>query len=257
MKSDNKMLIGFLGAIFFGAIFLFSDFRGFILDLICPPFKYSYESRETISTIILIAEIAIVVVCLWMWFYYANLSTKEDKLKEEEELKILEEKRAKAKAKYESDLADMEAQYGMIANKISVVENSLENSILVFHDIKKVWLCGNMYPYSNILSCTFSDNKRTIKGETELKTKTSTGSMLGRAVVGGVLTGGIGAAVGAATAGKKTVASNKEDTVIHDYTVIVNTNNISNPVIRIACGEDEVLTNNIVGLINAIISHKG
>ena len=46
------------------------------------------------------------------------------------------------------------------------------------------------------------------------------------------------------------------DRTIHDYTVIINVNSISNPVIRVHTGERGKLTNEIVGLMNVIIARK-
>lgn len=78
--------------------------------------------------------------------------------------------------------------------------------------------------------------------------------MIGRAVVGGVLAGGAGAVIGGTTAAKDTVtvATHANDTVIHDYTVVINVNSFSNPVVRIPLGKDKV--NEIVGLMNVIIN---
>ncbi len=207
--------------------------------------------------IFFIVIVAIVVLALVVNYL---TSEKQEEKNEEAQEEYGEQQRIeqeKTKVKYDIDLANMKEKYGEVANKISFEKYSLENEIIVFHDTKNVWICGKIYSYDNILSCSYHDDAQTIKGETEYKTKTSTGSMIGRAVVGGVLTGGIGAAVGAATAGKKTVASSKEDKVLHDYTVFINTNVISNPVLRIACGDDIVLVHEITGLMNAVISHKG
>ena len=46
------------------------------------------------------------------------------------------------------------------------------------------------------------------------------------------------------------------DKTEHDYTVIINVDSISEPVIRIHTGRDGKLTNEIVGLMNVIISRK-
>ena len=48
----------------------------------------------------------------------------------------------------------------------------------------------------------------------------------------------------------------EKDVTYHDYTVIINVNSITNPIIRITTGEDGKLTNDIVGLMNVIITRK-
>jgi hypothetical protein len=73
---------------------------------------------------------------------------------------------------------------------------------------------------------------------------------------GGVLTGGVGAMVGGATAKKSTVVKQENDTLIHDYTVIINVNSLSEPIIRIPLGNDIDMVDDIVGLMNVIISRR-
>ena len=80
--------------------------------------------------------------------------------------------------------------------------------------------------------------------------------MAKRAIVGGVLTGGVGAVVGGATARKETTVKQENDKVIHDYTVIVNINSLSEPIVKIPLGSDGAKVNEIVGLMNVIISRN-
>ena len=112
--------------------------------------------------------------------------------------------------------------------------------------------------FCSILGCTFSDNPQVKKGEVKYSstTKTNNANMIGRAVVGGVLAGGAGAVIGGTTAAKDTVtvATHANDTVIHDYTVVINVNSFSNPVVRIPLGKDGAKVNEIVGLMNVIIN---
>jgi len=77
-----------------------------------------------------------------------------------------------------------------------------------------------IYDYTQILQCELM-----VDGETVLKHSTS--SMVGRAVLGGILTGGVGAIIGGVT-GKST---QKETINNIDLKVIIN--DTSNPVFRI------------------------
>ena len=89
-------------------------------------------------------------------------------------------------------------------------------------------------------------------------TKSSNGNAIGRAVVGGVIAGGAGAVIGGTT-GKKnteTIYKQKDDIVKHDYTVIINVNSISNPIVRINLGDNGKLVNEIVATMNVIIMNK-
>ena len=129
-----------------------------------------------------------------------------------------------------------------------------EDCIFLFGEARKIWICGTIYDFKDILGCSLSDNFYLEKGEVEYKTKTSTGSMVGRAVVGGMLTGGVGAIVGGATASKKTEVIPKScDKTIHDYTVLINVNSLDEPVRHIPCKEDATLANDLIGLFNVIV----
>ena len=55
---------------------------------------------------------------------------------------------------------------------------------------------------------------------------------------------------------KNTEYIQEDDKTFHDYTVIINVNSIAEPIIRIHTKEDGKLTNEIVGLMNVIISRK-
>lgn len=131
---------------------------------------------------------------------------------------------------------------------------------MVFGKDHRLILMGKDLDFCSILSCSLNDNSRIQKGSVtyESKTKTDNGNMLGRAVVGGVLAGGIGAVIGGSTASKntQTITTHEDDIIIHDYTVVINLNNLKNPIIRISLGQDENITNEIIGLLNVIMQTK-
>ena len=109
---------------------------------------------------------------------------------------------------------------------------------------------------NDILSCTFSDSPKVIKGKVTQETKTNSGNMVKRAVVGDVLLGGAGAVIGGSTASKTTTTIQEADKTYHNYTVIININNLSEPIMRIELGEDGKTVNEIVGLMNVIINRN-
>lgn len=148
------------------------------------------------------------------------------------------------------------SKYGEPDKTIILDEINLQKEIIVFGKSKRIWLQGKDLLMSDILSCTFTDNQRTIKGGASHETKTSTGNMAKRAIIGGVLTGGVGAVVGGATARKETIVKQENDKVIHDYTVIININSLSDPIVRITLGSNGTKVNEIMGLMNVIISRN-
>ena len=133
---------------------------------------------------------------------------------------------------------------------------NLSKEIIAFEESKRIWICGNDFPMKSILSCTFTDNKNIIKGQFTSTTKTNSGNMVKRAVVGDVLLGPAGAIIGGSTASKSTITTQGNDKVVHDYTIILNVDSLSEPIIRVHIGSDINTVNEIVGLMNIIINRR-
>ena len=102
------------------------------------------------------------------------------------------------------------------------------------------------------------DNQSTVTKITspEYTTSTNTGSMVGRAIVGGVLTGGVGAVVGANTASKTTKVvkeGSRKTTIKHNYRISINIDDMSNPVRTIEIGSNEDTADKIANVLNVIL----
>lgn len=115
---------------------------------------------------------------------------------EEAKKKAKKEERLKRRAKR------FEEKYGKCTLAIRPKENNLNNTdnVLVYDEKKVIAINGIIYNYSDILDFN-------INNDVSYKTSTSTGSMVGRGLVGGILLGGVGALAGATTANKKSVQS--------------------------------------------------
>ena len=140
----------------------------------------------------------------------------------------------------------------------SVATNDLDFNaeIHVYEKSQKVFIQGKEYSFKDIISCTLSDSPRIAKGKMTAITKSNTGDVIGRSIVGDVIGGSAGAIIGGTTASKHTEYIQEDDRTIHDYTVIINMDSIAEPIIRIHTGENVKTTNEIVGLMNVIISRK-
>lgn len=205
-----------------------------------------------------------ILVAIFVIFGLLLFSAAKDNKKKEEERKRKQQERniqkqseiARKTPIYNAKKEGLISKYGQ-PDKIIILEDlNLEKEIIVFGKANRIWLLGKDLPMSDILNCTFEDNQRIIKGGVSYETKTNTGNMAKRAAVGGILTGGVGAVVGGATAKKETTVKQEDDKIIHDYTVIINVNSLAEPVVKIYLGTDSVKTNEIVGLMNVIISRK-
>ncbi|MBQ8649769.1 MAG: hypothetical protein IJ483_00825, partial [Flavobacteriales bacterium] len=91
-----------------------------------------------------------------------------------------------------------------------------------------------------IISYSITDDYRIKHGAVEYtsKTNTSSGSLLGRSAAGAVLAGGVGAVIGASSASKNTttIGAQKDDTIIHNYSLSINVKSLESPLIRINLG---------------------
>lgn len=194
--------------------------------------------------------------------------SKKLKLKEEDEkLQALELKDKEVETKTQEEQLEEEllVKYGTPTKTIDYnvstsLKRSLDQCILIFEDVNVILVRKRIYSFKDILSCSITDNSTTTHSGSvnTSKTTTSTGSMLGRAIVGGVLTGGVGAVVGAATAKKETVTILPQTNMVikHDYTIQINVNSILEPLIKLYLGADEDKVNEIVALFNVIISRN-
>ncbi|MFR9496232.1 MAG: hypothetical protein SNG69_02205 [Rikenellaceae bacterium] len=185
---------------------------------------------------------------------------KEQQAKEEQK-KLLAEKRLKE----QQEMDELIAQYGALTKTIVLPtfkwSRSPAHSIMIFDTTSTILILKKAFSYRDILNCTVADNSTTTQSSSTLtsNTTTDTGSMLGRAIIGGVLTGGVGAVVGAATAKKKTTTSSPQVNIVvkHDYTIQINVNSITEPLIKIHIGANEEKVNEIVSVLNVIISRNG
>jgi len=133
---------------------------------------------------------------------------------------------------------------------------SVDSAIIVYEPKSVIRIMGKMYNFKDIIGVSVSDNQKIVHGQIVSSTKTSTGSMVGRAVVGDLVAGPVGSIIGGSTASKNTTSVQGDDSIVHDYTIHINVNDISNPIIHINTWNDSELTNKIVGLMNVIIGRN-
>ena len=187
------------------------------------------------------------------------ISINNDQEKKEEA-----ERKEKRKAEREAHLAELKSEYdkyteerlalyGEPTNVITIEPNDIHNQIVVYESHNLISIMGKDYKMTDVLSCTYTDSSYVKKGEVSYETITDNGSMLGRAAVGGALLGATGAIIGGSTAKTNTtVVSQGNDVTIHNYTVLINMDSLSEPIIKIYLGKKAGLVNEIVGLMNVI-----
>lgn len=226
-------------------------------------------SLLSIFSLDIVAIVTIAIVGLLFIFTIIYQRTNNTALHEKAIAEQLEKERQKAeyheiKGSIDKKLDDLSLRLGDCVFK-EYADNFLGNwrdlydfdkHIFVFEKSQVVIIKSKEYKFSDILSCSLVDDvtNETITTTTG-KSKTATGSMLGRAVVGGVLTGGLGAVAGAATAKRNiTEDASSKTTTVHDYFIYINTNNFQEPVIPLHIGNDSGRAQRIIGVMNVIMA---
>lgn len=151
-------------------------------------------------------------------------------------------------------LAELKQQFSGPIAKIINYDNS--HFVLISEKESSIMINDHKYAFDDILKFTVSDNSIEVYAPTRSTTTTNTGSMLGRAIIGGVLTGGVGAVIGGATASKTTRTAQTSSETKHDYKIIVTVNRLSNPIEIMHLKRDEKTLNELCGLLTIILNRK-
>lgn len=131
--------------------------------------------------------------------------------------------------------------------KVSITED-VNSYLMVFEPSKKIFLKGKMYDFSQIKGYTVSVNNKVVSSGTSA----STGSVIGRAALGGALFGGVGAIIGAASAN-----TNTDYETINETVITVFTNSISEPsVVLDLVSPDKMTVAQIEGILRIITTTK-
>lgn len=178
------------------------------------------------------------------------------------------ELKEKAKSEYETAFGNLASTYGDCSFDILLNSRKFSTSahVYFFEQGAMMVLYDEPIPFEKIIGFSLNDDTKTLmKNETTSytsTTSTSNSNMLKRAVVGGVLMGGVGALAGATTARKDTISTpslGQTTTTIehkHKYSLYINIDSISNPTRVIELGEDMQKAQNLANVLNVIIKRN-
>lgn len=222
-----------------------------------------------LSTIIGIVLFAIVVLVLYDIELIRDRKEAEKQAEEERYRKEQAEKRKEEQKRieglYNIKLNSLVTSYGSCTSDILIGDDqyNYQDHMYLFEDTSTLLLKGEEIPFSKVLGFSLNDDTTQItQNHTgyESVTKTSTGNMLGRAVVGGVLLGGVGALAGATTARKETTTTptinNTTSVTLHHYIIYINIDDLRNPTREIDLGADTNKAQNIANLFNIIVQRN-
>jgi hypothetical protein len=190
--------------------------------------------------------ISMIALFIIMVIYQLVNSSEEEIIKKQK--KIEDQERNKNK------LEELKSTFNAPITK--VINYDIQKYVFISEEKSLIMLNEHIYHFKDILDFTLSDNSVVVFTPTTSKTTTNTGSMLGRAIVGGVLTGGVGAVIGGATASQTTQTSKGTSHTKHDYTLVITVNNLSNPVENIHIGWRENYAREISSILSIIVSRN-
>ena len=191
---------------------------------------------------------------------YLNASEKHRAEKE----RYQEQKRQELKEKedkYNAFRNELIARNGEPGKVVLIHESrfdqfNMNNELIVFDKVKKLWLCGHEIAIGDINSFMVDDESTILKGDIKAVTSTNTGSLAGRSIAGALIGGEAGAIIGGATAKKETIFRQESDKVIHDYALVVNVCDLNNPMLLIKIGRDKKKAMEINAVMQVIMSMK-
>lgn len=223
--------------------------------------KQAKERNQNIikSLLVIIACIVLVfIIRKWYKEYEKTQEEKRAKLKAEDELRA--KRQSTVDAEYEEYKRQLIDKYGTITRTIS--KSHYEGNLIKYYDdiivfeVPQIIVFGQKeYKFTDILSCTMYDENHTDIPPTQV-TRTSTGSMLGRAVIGGLTFGVAGAVAGAVTAKKETTSSTSNSNYPASFIVKIGVKSIENPTITLKMYRDKEKADSIYALMQAIIAMK-
>jgi len=207
--------------------------------------------------------IVVVFSAIGLFLAFIFILHKDAIDKQEIALQEAQETRRKQLAEqYAQTRNELAQNYGDITIEIPLLatgEGYNTSDYLYFFEERKIILIDNTpILFDSVLSYTLTDNQHTISTTTgSAETSTSTGSIAGRALLGGVLLGGAGALAGAATAKKNTeINTTISHSTSHNYIIYLTIEDISNPQLILKFGSDDIAANKAASLFSIIIKRN-
>ena len=169
--------------------------------------------------------IGILIIAACWYIYKSNKNQKDEHEILAANNRLLEtEQRKEKEIKQEAQELALTEKFGEKSDCL----NFLGMSISVYNSSKTILINEKDFSFDEITGCSIREEKTVIPGQTTTTytTKTKGGSMVGRALVGAVVAGPIGAAIGGVTAKKETIqhTSSTPDTIKYKYYVTIGIN---------------------------------
>lgn len=210
----------------------------------------------------IILGVVIIVGITFMIYDDKSLKKIAEEKKKEKQKRAEDKKHAEETV--QNIIKQLTGKYGRLSNIVRLEKwcdkADIKKCLLVFGESELLYVDGREVLFKDIISYSITDDYRIKHGEVEYtsETNTSTGSLLGRSAVGAVLGGGVGAVIGASSASKNTttIGTQKDDTIIHKYSLSINVRSLENPLIRMNLGDSTKKAEEVNAIFAYIIASK-
>lgn len=163
--------------------------------------------------------------------------------------------RQERQEKFNAWIENMKNQYGEIESIIPIVPSDPLKTVLIFKEKQDIYFSSLWLKFNDISSSQIVDNPKIKAGTVVAVTQGDLWNEIKRSS----MQRSFGKTAGTWLAGpeKYTTEYQKEpDKIYHNYSVIINTLNISRPIFEIHIGDNEQTARRINATINAIIAHQ-
>lgn len=142
----------------------------------------------------------------------------------------------------------------VFGNNYYAIEGSESYDIIVSEEKELLKIGERTMKFSDIIDFKVSDDATELFTPSKYESEIDTGNMLGRAVVGGLLTGGIGAIIGGATASRNIIQVDSSSTkTIHNFQIYITLNNIKDSCYSIKLGAESDIVNKLSSVLTFIV----
>jgi len=185
---------------------------------------------------------------------FAGRSEAENAKSEEREK--ARQRNAELVLEQQKEITELSVKYGDVTKEIKNVGRWKNSNIVVFEQSSTIIICKKPYKFDDILNFEVYNDSQVVYSGTTATTSTKTGSMLGRAVVGGLLLGGAGAIIGGTTGKKETITEGQTATTKHNYDVVLTLNSLSEPTLKVNFADNQNGVQEFASILSIILQRR-
>ncbi|MBQ0056860.1 MAG: hypothetical protein KBT20_04300 [Bacteroidales bacterium] len=204
--------------------------------------------------ILIISALSVLFIFFVIFMIASTIEDKKrEKRKEERRKAYNPEEAEKRKALAAQKLIEFEAKYG---KDPIIVRTRLYDKLVVSKVNPIMQINETDFSFEDVLDYRLQDDYKVIASTIQTKTKTKTGSMVGRAIVGTLVAGPVGAVIGGATAKSETVTTGSPEKTVHHYNIYITVNDLEKPQRVLHFGEERNKANETLSLLKVVFAQK-